>query len=212
MRPGEEKAPIIYKQLNEEMRDGLKNIYYQISSATEETGGIKKEAGALITEASSQLEEVVRETESAAMNIMKIIEEQFEAAGESAELLEGLRARMPDNEALIKLLAINSALQRNLTEALTALSFQDITGQRIKKVSLALKAIERNVLDLYLSSGLALSAAEENPDGDAARIQAEAREAVEKYKESASCSELKGPDKNAPSQEAIDAMLSQLGL
>ncbi len=203
---------MIYKQLSEDMRDGLKNIYYQISSVSEETGERKHDTGALITEASTQLEEVVKATESAAMNIMEIVEDQFDKAGESSKLLQELKSQFPENEAIDKLLVINDDLIKNLTEVLTALSFQDITGQRIKKVSLALNAIEQSVLDLYLSSGLVMNAAEENPDGDAEQIQAEAQKAVEDYKEKVSSSQLKGPDKNAPSQEAIDQMLSQLGL
>lgn len=203
---------MIYKQLSEEMRAGLKNIYQQISSASSEAGEAQKDAGLLITEASEQLDEVIKATESAAMNIMGIVEKQFEMAGKSEELLKSLQKQLPENEALGNLLAINEALTADLTEVLTALSFQDITGQRIKKVMAALKSIERSVLDLYLSSGLVMNAAEENPDADAEQIQAEAQKALEDYKEKSAKSELKGPDANAPSQEAIDDMLAQLGL
>lgn len=200
-----EEESLIYKQLSEEMRDGLKKIYHQISSASAETG-------ALFTEASNQLEEVVRATESAAMNIMRILEKRFEAAGESGELLRALKAKMPEDKTIDKLIEINEELEANLTDMLTALSFQDITGQRIKKVSTALEAIQRGVLDLYLSSGLVMNAAKENPDGDAGQIKAEAQKAVEEYREKNAGSFLKGPDVNAPSQEAIDSMLAQLGL
>lgn len=201
---------MIYKQLSEEMRDGLKNIYQQITSASAESKGKAQDPGALFTEASTQLDEVVKATESAAMNIMEIVEKQFTAAGESAQLLETLQVELPDNEAIKKLKAINKKLIADLTEVLTALSFQDITGQRIKKVMHALKAIERSVLDLYLSSGLMMNAAEANPNGDAEQIQADAHKALEDFHESRS--ELKGPDQNAPSQGEIDAMLAQLGL
>lgn len=207
-----EEESLIYKQLSEEMRNGLRNIYYQISSASAETGEFQRETGALITEASNQLEEVVRATESAAMSIMRILENRFEAAGESGDLLRALKAKMPEDKTIDKLIEINEELVANLTDMLTALSFQDITGQRIKKVSMALKAIERSVLDLYLSSGLVMNAARENPGGDAEQIQAEAQKAVEEYREKNTGSTLKGPDANAPSQDAIDSMLAQLGL
>lgn len=207
-----EEESLIYKQLSEEMRNGLRNIYYQISSASAETCEFQRETGALITEASNQLEEVVRATESAAMNIMRILENRFEAAGESGDLLRALKAKMPEDKTIDKLIEINEELVANLTDMLTALSFQDITGQRIKKVSMALKAIERSVLDLYLSSGLVMNAARENPGGDAEQIQAEAQKAVEEYREKNTGSTLKGPDANAPSQDAIDSMLAQLGL
>lgn len=202
---------MLYKQLSEEMRDGLKNIYQQISSASTEAAHTDADTGALITEASKQLDEVIKDTESAAMNIMRIVEKQFETAGKSEELLQSVKAELPENDAISKLLAINGELINDLTEVLTALSFQDITGQRIKKVMHALKAIEESVLDLYLSSGLVMNAAEKNPDADAEQVQAAAQKAVEEYRNNAK-SELKGPDKNAPSQEAIDDMLAQLGL
>lgn len=193
------------------MRDGLKNIYQQISSASTDAAHSDTDTGALITEASKQLDEVIKDTESAAMDIMTIVEKQFEMAGKSGEFLQSLKTELPENEALTKLLAINEELVNDLTRVLTALGFQDITGQRIKKVMLALKTIERSVLDLYLSSGLVMNAAAENPDADAEQVQAEAQKAVEDYRKNVK-SELKGPDKNAPGQEAIDDMLAQLGL
>ena len=202
---------MIYKQLSEEMRDGLKNIYQQISSASTEATHSDADTGSLITEASMQLDEVIKDTESATMNIMTIVEKQFELASKSEELLQSVKAELPENEALNKLLSINEELINDLTKVLTALSFQDITGQRIKKVMNALQTIERSVLDLYLSSGLVMNAAEENPDADAEQVQAEAQKAVEEYRNNVK-SELKGPDKNAPSQDAIDDMLAQLGL
>lgn len=194
------------------MREGLKNIYQQISSASVETKDPEKKTTALITEASSQLDEVIKATESAAMNIMTIVEKQFELARQSTELISKLQSDLPQNDALHRLGEINDQLVNDLTEVLTSLGFQDITGQRIKKVMTALKTIEQSVLDLYLSSGLVMNAAEDNPEGDVEVLQAEAQKAVENYRDKVCKPELKGPDKNAPSQEAIDDMLSQLGL
>lgn len=195
-----------YKQLSEEMRAGLKNIYHHAATATEKTS-----TDALFNEATDQLDEVVKATETAAMNIMEIVEKRQELAQEAQDLLDRLGQILPDNPDVRRLAQINTGLELDLTTLMTTLSFQDITGQRIKRAMQALTAIEHSVLELYLSSGLALKAAEQAPQKDASLLREEVQNAVKEYKE-AKKSELKGPDKNAPSQAAIDDMLSQLGL
>lgn len=208
--PGESQDRMIYKSLSAEMRDGLKNIYRQISSASRDEQGNGLAADELFTEASDQLKEVVRDTESAAMTLLEIVERQLDLAGESAALLQGGREKLDDG-ALARLCEINASLTEDLTSALTALSFQDITGQRIKKVVAALNGIERSVVELYISSGLVMEGAEKDPGRDAAALKAEAQKAVEDFRENRK-SELKGPDRNGASQAAIDDMLAQLGL
>lgn len=196
----------VYKQLSANMRDGLKNIYQQAVTAS----GTPTDA--LFSEASGQLDEVIKTTEQAAMSIMEIVERQQEHAEEAAALIRSLQDRYGTDAELGRLVEINNQRGRDLTTLLTTLSFQDITGQRIKKVMSALAAIEESVLELYLASGLIIDGAEKNPGKKAETLQAEAKKAVEDFKNSRKGSELKGPDKNAPSQAAIDDMLAQLGL
>lgn len=200
----------VYKELNADMRDGLKNIYKQISSVSKEDA--QAASGELFTEASDQLNEVVKATESAAMNIMDIVENQLEQTEVTARLLVSQEGKM-DVEVLDQLQAQNDKLASDLTSVLTALSFQDITGQRIRRVMAALSAIESSVVDLYLSSGVAMEVAEKNPDKSAEDIKAEAHKVVEEYGDTQKGdSQLKGPAKEAVSQAAIDDMLAQLGL
>lgn len=200
----------VYKQLSADMRDGLRNIYQQLATASSEGDGASH-AEALFTEASDQLDEVVRATESAAMSIMEIVERQLERTEETSAILARLQTRLGDDEDLDRLVAMNGKLGQDLTNVLTALSFQDITGQRIKKVMTALAAMERNVLELYLSSGLVMEGAAKDPAKDVKTLKAEARQAMDDFRANAG-SELKGPDKNGVSQAAIDDMLAQLGL
>lgn len=202
----------IYKELSAEMRDGLKNIYQQISTACA-AGNSAADPEALFHEASDQLREVVRETESAAMDIMEIVEKQLEQAAATASLLATLRHKLGNDPELELLRQKNSSLSHDLTSVLTALSFQDITGQRIKKVMAALSALENSVVELYLSSGLVMEAAEKDPSKAAGEIREDAARAMAEYRENkAVSSELKGPDSNGVSQAAIDDMLAQLGL
>lgn len=210
----QKRQAAVYRQLSADMRQGLKNIYQQISTAATPEGDERpKVTDALFHEASDQLDEVLKATESAAMSIMEIVETQLDRQAESASLIADLRGRYADDAGLERLAAINEGLGVALTSLLTSLSFQDITGQRIKRVVSALNAIERSVVDLYVSSGLVMDAAEKNPAGDARAIQDEARKAVEDFRENRRVtSTLKGPDKNGISQSAIDDMLAQLGL
>lgn len=196
----------IYRDLSVEMRDGLKTIYKQLSSASA-VGNPE----ALFNDASDQLREVVRETETAAMNIMELIERQLEQTTANAAILAVLRKQFGANAGLDELDRNNDQLAQSLTAMLTALSFQDITGQRIKKVMAALDIMESSVIELYLTSGLVIEAADKEPAKEAEVIKADAQKAVEEFRENRN-SELKGPDKNGVSQAAIDDMLAQLGL
>lgn len=202
----------IYKELSADMRDSLKQIYRQIASASTEEDSVAAKSEALFTEASDQLNEVVKATENAAMDIMDIVEKQLEQTEADGELLKELDGKIPA-KTLARLRQSNARLAADLTSVLTALSFQDITGQRIKKVMSALAAIENSVVDLYLSSGLAMDAAEKNPGKSAQAIKSDTRKAMEEYAEGKkSASELKGPASTPVSQRAIDDMLAQLGL
>ncbi len=202
----------IYKELTADMRDSLKNIYKQIASASEAGDSAAARSEALFTEASDELHEVVKATESAAMNIMDIVEKQLARVAAEGQLLASLEGKVPE-DVLRQLREANHGLSTDLTSVLTALSFQDITGQRIKKVMSALGAIENSVVELYLSSGLAMEAAEKNPDKTAEAIKKESKEAVKGYSGAKiTGSELKGPSANSVSQAAIDDMLAQLGL
>ncbi len=205
----EKKDASLYKELSTEMRQGLRDIYQQITTVS---AGESPNAGALFSEASDQLDEVLKTTEAAAMSIMGIIEKQLELQEERVNLLAELREQ-PSRTKLGRLNALNSELGEDLLTLLSTLSFQDITGQRIKKVMTALNAIESQVLELYLASGLVMDGAEKDPAKDAATLKDEARKAMEDFRENRKVqSKLKGPDKNAISQSAIDDMLSQLGL
>lgn len=206
-----EPAGGIYRTLSAEMREGLKNIFRQISKASAE----EKIAGPeeLFTETSTQLNEVVRATENAAMDIMDIVEKQLANTEQTRALLAKIQEKHGDSPELAELAAHNVALATDLTSVLTSLSFQDITGQRIKKVMKNLAALEESVVELYLSSGLVMEAAEKNPEADSGAIRAEAEKAMEDYRENRAVqSELKGPDSKGASQAAIDEMLAQLGL
>ena len=85
---------------------------------------------------------------------------------------------------------------------MTTLSFQDLTGQRIKRIIGAIKKVEQIVFDLYLSTGIQLKAREQAPDKPISELKAEATQKV---------SALKGPQTKT-NQGDVDDLLAQLGL
>jgi chemotaxis protein CheZ len=101
-----------------------------------------------------------------------------------------------------QLLDLQEMHEADLTEIMTTLSFQDLTGQRIKRIIEALKHIEAIVFDVYMSTGLIVKARDEQPEKNMDELEQETQERVTK---------LKGPQTDA-SQSDVDDLLSQLGL
>jgi chemotaxis protein CheZ len=85
---------------------------------------------------------------------------------------------------------------------MTILSFQDLTGQRIKRIVEALRKVEGIVLDLVLSTGLVLKAREEEPDRELSELREESRKKI---------MTLRGPQ-GGVSQSDVDDLLANLGL
>lgn len=202
----------VYRQLSTDMRQGLKDIYQQIATASKDAPQTDMSTDTLFHEASDQLDEVLKATEAATMKIMEIVERHMDIQAESAAILDEMAARGDAPEQVARLREHNALLGEDLGNVLTSLSFQDITGQRIKRVVTALNQIESKVVELYVSSGLMLEGARNAPEKDPAQLQTEARKAVEDFRQQRQGGELKGPDKNGFSQSAIDDMLSQLGM
>ncbi|MBG0778214.1 MAG: protein phosphatase CheZ [Desulfovibrionaceae bacterium] len=194
----------LYRKITTDMRQGLQSIYKEISEATRssEQTAERGEAHQLFHEASRQLGEVLQATEKATVNIMDVVEENMQLQAEGNELLGKLYKTRKHNDNIKALFDLNTRLGDNQMAIMEALSFQDITGQRIKRIIEALGRIEQIVLDLYVSTGLILKARETAPDKT---VDALAREAQDKL------TELKGPDSKGKSQADVDDLLSQLG-
>ncbi len=198
-----------YRRITDEMRLGLQNIYKQIADATKPANALPGSADLanapmtadkLFNEASQQLDEILTTTEKATFEIMDVVEKHMELQNRSQELLGSLRKTRKSNPAIQQLISINEDLGENLMRIMTSLSFQDLTGQRIKKIIYALKTIEGIVFDLYVSTGLSIKAKEQAPEKNVDEIRQESNQRV---------SELKGPQSES-SQQDIDDLLAQL--
>lgn len=193
-----------YRRLNEEMMLGIQNIFKVVTTAKTSPANSpnKEQTDKLFEEASRQLDEILETTEQATTKIMSIVEKQLDLQDESNALLL-IAVKQPLTAEQAKRLAeINSSLGDDFTNILTELSFQDLTGQRIKKIITALEKIETTAFDLFMATGLALKAHKEEPGKSVEKIKSEAKQTV---------SELKGPSRDS-NQENVDDLLAQLGL
>lgn len=205
-----------HKQLNEDMLQGLHNIYKeiaQVASGTKQGGADEghvqsaEDATAIFHEASRQLEEIMTTTLQAADEIMSRAEAIQERQEQVSKLLSSLKAEHShiggDLDTLHTLLDNNTA---DVTSIVLALSFQDLTGQRIKKVVQALSSIHQIVVQTYVSAGLMIKKSEEEPGKDLQEIAKESKKAGA----TVTGSELKGPTMDS-SQKDVDDLLAQLG-
>jgi chemotaxis protein CheZ len=196
-----------HQRLNQEMREGLQDIYKEINKAAKtENGhaprGDRQQADLLFQEAAQQLDKILQTTESATTEIMDIVEKHMDLQARAASDLDALEKGQAAPEAIARLREGNAALGDDLMRIMTTLSFQDLTGQRIKRIIEAIKKVEQIVLDLYLSTGLQMKAWAEEPEKDMKILQAEAKQKV---------TELKGPQTKVKQGE-VDDLLAQLGL
>lgn len=195
-----------YKSVSEQMRMGLQSIYKELSTARQDGGTEivreKKRADQLFSEAAGQLDEILATTEKATGEIMDIVEKHMEMQATSNQILHSLKSGGVTKEQLQDLREMSDTLNADLMAIMTTLSFQDLTGQRIKRIVGAIKNVEAIVLDLYLSTGLKVRAHEESPDKSVDEIEAETAQQVH---------ELKGPQSGS-SQAAVDDLLASLGM
>lgn len=200
-----------YKYMSEEFQKGMTGLFKEISDFKKTTvqtepsclPDTQEKAEKMLLAASNQLDYIFKSTEEAATKILDIIEKNMGVQERMLALLEKEGAKVSDNGFVDELKAINREIQNDYVEIMTTLSFQDLTGQRIRKVVEFLSFIENEVIRLLISTGIKIKEKEAYPDKDAEQIisEAEARADVT----------LKGPQ-DAASQADIDKLLADLGL
>lgn len=114
-------------------------------------------------EASEELSGVTGELEKAAHRIMSILEGVTAEQEKTDDMLKKLSAwaqSLPEEHggegvALVStLISSNDVVKANMTDILMTLSFQDLTGQKLKKIMSRLTEVETRILEMALSFGL----------------------------------------------------------
>ena len=112
-------------------------------------------------EASNQLMDITKETEAATHKIISLTEKVIDGQNVLTDQLQDLKGsthNLSNNnniKSVIKNIeTINESNKEDLISLLTALSFQDLTGQKVKKILSLVQDIETKILELLLSFGL----------------------------------------------------------
>ena len=133
----------------------LTGLINYIEDTRNTLGGLHSELPA----ASDALAEVTRATETAAHNMMDLVEQimaQDEAATEALNKVEAACKKAGDEsalEAVDKVESLSHARTDLLIKMMTELSFQDLTCQTINRISTTILEIERRVLKLVEQAG-----------------------------------------------------------
>lgn len=192
-----------YKKLSVEMHEGLQSIYSEITAndSPDQNASEEKKATQLFGEASEQLDAVYKTLENATEDIMTIVEQQIQMRELALAHLQSAQRADPENKDIAALTSLEDKLGQNMNEIMTALSFQDLAGQRILRIISALQNLKTTVFDLYSTSDfIAVKKAEKES-------QAKQQDLTKKVENS----ELKGPSE-AASQSDVDSLLASLGL
>lgn len=182
-----------FQRLNEEIMGRLGDIYREIShfqGPAGKGGGSSEnvaQAGELMAEASQRLDQVIQATEKATFEIIELVERNMSVPD---ELLKMLQDGKCDEPTVTLARSLCSRLSTDMVEIMTCLSFQDLTGQRIKRVIDMLNRVRDMVAELYVSAGILVKAKAKEP-----------RQPLE---------ELKKDAKAKVSQSEVDDLLAQL--
>jgi chemotaxis protein CheZ len=197
-----------YRRINIDLQTGLRDIYQEVAKAKQgpvdhrTALSVDANPDELFTEASDQLDAILRTTEKATQDIMDVLEKTQETQSALANIIKSFESGGVKKEEREKLSDINNTLGEDIMTIMTSLSFQDLTGQRIKIIIDTIKSVEKIVLDLYMSTGLKIKAREEAPEKSLEELDQEAETKM---------SELKGPTE-AADQGDVDDLLASLGL
>ncbi|MBI3603495.1 MAG: protein phosphatase CheZ [Nitrospirae bacterium] len=129
-----------------------------------------------IPQASEHLSDLTRLTEEGTHAVMELTEEiqgnRARAVTVLNELAEAL-ARVGLDAARVKLDTVKQMLaddDKHLLDIMTALSFQDLVGQRIKKIVAILEDVEHKLLEMIVVFGLKQEGGQAVHDGKATEM------------------------------------------
>lgn len=196
-----------YRRVNEDLQGGLKEIYQEVKAARGGkeiktiTADIDPEE--LFSETSDQLDAVLQTTEKAAVDIIDIVENLQDLQGSVAKIVKGFESGGVTKADREKLKEINDTLGNDLSTIMVTLSFQDLTGQRIKIIINSIRQVEKIVREVMLSTGLMIQQREAEPEKDFDTLSEDAK--------TKATSKLSGPAEKT-NQGDVDDLLSSLGL
>jgi len=215
---------IFFKNLSSDMTGGLKELAMLIINFRRDLRSricpeITDLAVKQIPEAADQLEGIIETTEEAANKIMDNLEGMqgqtdkmgliFESLKNGELDLSGGKACLESQtvEAITPLIKyMESDIQKHdslISDSFIQMSFQDLTGQRIKRIMTLVTQMEQRLKEMIISFGIQLTEHKKNPDISEEELQQTIKDKV--------C-ELAGPQREGEGldQSGIDDLLMNL--
>ncbi|MFW6147555.1 MAG: protein phosphatase CheZ [Thermodesulfobacteriota bacterium] len=208
----------------------FKNLAYEMTGQVKELASLiidfKKElkskihpeltdiAEKYIPEAADQLEDIIESTEKAANKILDNLEGMQADLGELGQIVDSLKNGLgggPTNDqiktdisAFLDRIKPHLDNSRSLiSDSFIQMSFQDLTGQRIKRIITLVNEMEARIKHMIISFGIKLGERQKNPHISSDELQRAIDEKVTK---------LAGPQKEGKGldQSSIDELLGNL--
>ena len=185
-----------------EIHAGFAEFYRDLSARY--TSSLQNMAQQDLPEASEQLDAIITSTEQATTNIMDILEEmQVENdnnLGTVNKLIDSCDLDDQVKKPLQDLSSMMASNQQSIMKIFEELSFQDLTGQRIKRIVTLVKSVEGTVQGILKEVGNKIY----HEDGPPAAAVTEDK--------TDGAMDLKGPQKEGQGmdQASIDQLLAEL--
>lgn len=173
-----------------------------------------------IPQATDQLEGIIETTEMAANKVMDNLETMQGHTEKMEEIISSIKdgeIRIPEGknvridshtiEAIFPLISYMESNANNymslISNSFVQMSFQDLTGQRIRRIMTLVSQMERKLKDMIIAFGIKLTKHEKNPDITTDELEKAVKEKV---------IELSGPQKAGQGldQTDIDDLLAGL--
>lgn len=204
-----------YCQINEEMCNALQDIRLKLAAIPANEGANAWDSAKvtashtrmLFTEVTRQIEEIMLTTLGATVKIMAAAELLLEQQTEAGAIISALGKNAGFEKELDRLDQLNQSLSSSLTGIITELSFQDLTGQRLEKVALAVGAICAAMPGHSASADATPEDGAKEPEKELSETTPESGRTTADIKKS----QLKGPTMDA-SQSAVDDILTDFGI
>jgi len=109
-----------------------------------------------LPQVSAQLSDLTRLTEEGTHRVMGLTEQIQDGRAATTQLLDQLAALSPDpgvQERIASIRRLLAADDKRLLDIMTSLSFQDLVGQRVKKIVVILEDVQRRLLEMVVVFG-----------------------------------------------------------
>lgn len=188
------------QKLYEELGELARYVEQAMKAIAQAGPGILSSSAQLPT-ASSHLSDLNKMTEDGTLEVMRLTEliqdNRDRAVKDLATIVQSLHAKDSSQlgESLEKVKALIVEDGKHLTEIMTALSFQDLVAQRVKKLVTILDEVQNKLMELVIVFGL-------EQDGEKVVGEGTAGQMLKQLEES---------KKTAMKQRVADDILAQFG-